>query len=416
VAHETDFGTVDADAFEERMRPLAHHVANVGLFFWGPSTNAYVLSVFALAGVALAAAGSALVLLALTGLDVAAAIALAAAAVLTALALWWFGRRSVVVDRALARTHFRSPDGLTPLTAVGRSVDHVFCATELQSGGHVYLSPKFIYGYPFGLGTPGALTLSTAVQASACLPGAFAARRLPTAPHEFADGDIAAVPTELVLTDGGVYDNMADQWFTGLADRLRRHADLPLASASIDELVVANASAGHPWRELRRARIPLVAELATLQRVNSVMYEVTTRRRRKHLVDDWERALSTGDGMRGALVHIAQSPHGVADFYRDDATDGRDERARAAIALLGDEDAGRTVWRARANDSSAVKTVLRKLDGPPSVALLEHAYVLAMCNLHVLLGYPLLELPRQDRFERLIAHAAAAPRGVAAYA
>ena len=38
---------------------------------------------------------------------------------------------------------------------------------------------------------------------------------------------------------------------------------------------------------------------------------------------------------------------------------------------------------------------------------MHHAYVLAMCNLHVLLDYPLLEVPTRARFERLTASEAA---------
>ena len=51
---------------------------------------------------------------------------------------------------------------------------------------------------------------------------------------------------------------------------------------------------------------------------------------------------------------------------------------------------------------------------PTSTALLEHSYLLAMCNLHVLLGYPLLDLPAPQRFEALIDRPA--PARVAAHA
>ena len=66
-----------------------------------------------------------------------------------------------------------------------------------------------IYSRANGVGQPASLPPSTAVQASACLRGAFAARRLPTAPHAFRGG-AAGTPAhdDLVLADGGVYDNM----------------------------------------------------------------------------------------------------------------------------------------------------------------------------------------------------------------
>ena len=60
--------------------------------------------------------------------------------------------------------------------------------------------------------------------------------------------------------------------------------------------------------------------------------------------------------------------------------------------------------------------MLRKLERRTSAALLEHSYVLAMCNLHVLLGYPLLALPAKERFEALTEPAVAQPVKVAALA
>jgi predicted acylesterase/phospholipase RssA len=127
----------------------------------------------------------------------------------------------------------------------------VFCATELQAGEHFYFSPRFLYSYRFGCGQPGDLALSTAVQASACLPGAFAARRLDTAGHRFQRSaevtEPPAIPEQMLLTDGGVYDNMADQWAGGLAARVRDNAALDIKTTGLDELIVANASAGPPW-------------------------------------------------------------------------------------------------------------------------------------------------------------------------
>src|SRR5260370_15012403 len=51
VAHEMDYASVGADEVRVRLRPLLRHVAYTGLFFWGPSTNAYVVTVLALLGV-----------------------------------------------------------------------------------------------------------------------------------------------------------------------------------------------------------------------------------------------------------------------------------------------------------------------------------------------------------------------------
>jgi hypothetical protein len=43
-----------------------------------------------------------------------------------------------------------------------------------------------------------------------------------------------------------------------------------------------------------------------------------------------------------------------------------------------------------------------KMTTVSSARLLHHAYVLAMANLHVTAGYPLLEIPDRARFVRLV--------------
>jgi hypothetical protein len=154
---------------------------------------------------------------------------------------------------------------------------------------------------------------------------------------------------------------------------------------------------------MRRLRLVVRAELATLQRVNSVMYQVTTERRRQSLVASWDGKTGSPTGVRGALVHIAQSPYHVAERYRNSTRwPERAERAGAVIAALGDDDASRRHWGDLADRSRDVPTVLRHLGRDTTLDLLEHSYVLAMCNLHFLLGYPLLPLPGRERFARLL--------------
>ncbi|GHF73431.1 hypothetical protein GCM10018790_58990 [Kitasatospora xanthocidica] len=411
VAHETDYRQDPGEGFAERVRPLVHHCARTGLFFWGPSTNRYVRSLFALAALALATLLAGVVVTAVDGLRLLAGVLLGAGLLLLVGALAVFGRRSAVVDRALAGTFFHRDGRPTELSAVRRSVDHVFCTTELQSGDHFYFSPGFVYGFRFGTGVPGGLPLSTAVQASACLPGAFAVRRLPTARHRFPPSAGPAGPAaDLVLTDGGVYDNMADQWLVGLAERVRR-PDHPQVDYELDEIVVVNASAGMTWKPFRSSWVPAVGELLALVRIKSVMYDVGTSLRRSELVRWSARAGLTG-GPTGALVHIAQSPYRVADAYARAAdaagggagADDADRAARAARAkevleLLGDDPGRRARWDELATRSRTTPTVLRKLGADRTADLLLHSYVLAACNLHVLLDYPLpATLPDRDRF------------------
>lgn len=396
VAHEVDLPNAGPAAFDDAVRPLVRNVAYTGLFPLAPATRVYVLSVFALLAAGLVALAGGIAYVLLEGLRWSGGGLLLAALVLLVVAARWFERRSVVTDKALRRLFFSRDGVTTPLASIDRNVDHVFCATELQSGGHVYFSPKFLYSYKFGLGRPAGLPLATAVQCSACLPGAFSVRRFRAADHFAANDD-----RDLALVDGGVYDNMADQWLDGLAERVGREPSLPLVARGVDEMIVVNASALAGWTAFPKARLVLLAELLTLKRVSSVMYEVTTARRRYSLVQSWMRNAAAGAGPRGALVHIAQTPYTVADQMLGSADQAMAARARHVIDLLGG-DAARDRWKQRAAASKDVPTVLRKLGRETTLDLLEHAYVLAACNLHVLLGYPLTALPRRERFSRLI--------------
>jgi hypothetical protein len=408
VAQQLDYRQARADEVRAGLRPLLHHVAYTGLFFWGPSTNVYVVTVLGVLGLGLLGLLSGLILAFIGGIGIAAGIVLAVSLVVLAAGVVIFAQRSKVVDRALARTHFSQQGRPTGLADVARSLDQVFCATELQAGEHFYFSPRFLYSYRFGCGKPGDLALSTAVQASACLPGAFAARRLDTAPHRFQRGaevtEPPAIPGQMLLTDGGVYDNMADQWADGLAGRVQGNVALDIETTSLDELIVANASAGPPWTTVKASWLPIANELSTLGRVKDVQYAVSTSTRRHDLVANWDAAARAGHGVTGALVQIAQSPFEVPDaFAGDNRWPDRAARAREAIAWLGDNEANRAAWATVAGQSRTLPTVLRKLGPEPTARLLWHAYVLAACNLHVLLpDFKLPPLPTQDEFRELV--------------
>jgi len=185
VAHEMDYATARPDEVRSRLRPLLRHVAYTGLFFWGPSTNAYVITVLSLLVLGLLGFVAGLVTIFISGVGIVSGVILLASLAVLAVDVVVFSRRSAVVDTALARTHFSRDRRPTRLMEVARSLDHVMCATELQSGEHFYFAPDFLYSYRYGCGQPSDLRLSTAVQASACLPGAFASRRLTTAPYRF---------------------------------------------------------------------------------------------------------------------------------------------------------------------------------------------------------------------------------------
>ncbi|MGD9705068.1 MAG: patatin-like phospholipase family protein [Acidimicrobiia bacterium] len=409
VAHETEFRATDPERFRAAVRPLLRHMAYDGLIFFGAATNAYVYVV--LAGAALtvlallatvvgvvAAALDAIGVLEISWLAAAIGWSVAVFAVLLVLTFLLFRLRSRVVERALAKKFFSRDGKATKLSGLpmpsavpDRVPLHVFCATELQQGQQLYATPEFVYTFAYGRGVPAEMSLARAVQCSACLPGGFAPRFLRTAQHQFPKPD---VPKRMVLSDGGVYDNMADQWETGRGNRpLDDDGRFPAA----DELIVVNASAS-ATSLATKSRL-LGAELFGLKRPIDVMYDITTKMRRFELVEDWNAA-ERGGGQRGTLVHIPQSPIVVAERIARIGTPEQQARAAAVLPLIPGT---REEWAATAAADTGVKTTLGKLGVYPVARLLFHAYVLAMVNSHVVLGYPLLEFPTLDEMERLVA-------------
>jgi Patatin-like phospholipase len=406
VAQTLDIaGSHDGETFETAMRPLANQLARHGSLFASWVTWAYLVVLVAtgLAAVVvpwfIPIAGVLQFLIFIAGL------------------LLWAGvvasRRSWIAARAF-RTAFFAPNGTaTLLRNVEGAVDHVFCATELQSAEQLYFAKTFVYGYRFGLGVPGDLPLHDAVQVSACLPGAFPARWLRTSRHRFrypADDEPAGDPCPdvedrpgerpayLVLTDGGVYDNMADQWALGFRGRVKCWPDLETSHSEPQDLVVVNSSGGLGWAGIKRSIVPGLGELFTLLKVKDVLYDQTTATRRRLLWDRSRQALAGTRGMRVGLVNIPQSPFDVAAAFAKGGGPAA-ERGAAAVGALGDTS---QAWAADARANAQVKTSLSKMGVPVSARLLHHAYVLAMCNLHTLLGYPLLAMPDRQRFVNLV--------------
>jgi hypothetical protein len=334
---------------------------------------------------------------------------------------WVAALRGKVCAGAFRETLF-SPEGTPTLLRDTHAdgIDHVYCSTDLQSAEQVYFGTDFIYGYRFGKGEPADLALHDAVQASANLPFAFPDKWIPTKGHGFRYLDPAGKcpdpedrpdpypPRHMVLTDGGVYDNMADQWAQGFAGRAKKcWPTLRDEHHEPNILLVANASAGLDWQTMRRSRIPLFGEVAALLKIKSVLYDQTTAQRRAGLVGMFARAELENRGLRGALLNIPQTPYTVPDAFAartDDPVEDRTARARAAIALLGDSDAERDRWKTLARADAQIATTLAALGRDTSAALLRHAYLLAMANCHVILGYPLpTTLPPPERFEAMAA-------------
>jgi predicted acylesterase/phospholipase RssA len=453
VAQTVNFRSIQADQFEQALKPFAHQLAQSGTLMNAPLTPKYrnlLLVTLALAagpawflpvpkwmrflitlglvvvwtlgmsplfGTLLGKAYG--VLLGTTFYAAAVPLWLVPVApflrfvfVLVAMGLWVslvLGLRGRVCAHAFRTTLFSPGGAVSLLSQIEGDLDHVICATELQSAEQVYFSRSFIYGYRFGKGDPTDLPLHVAVQASSCLPGAFPPKWLSTNGHAFSysSGEcpkgsdrLESVPDHLVLTDGGVYDNMADQWAQGYRERTTCWPALEQDHYEPEELIVVNASGGLGMRPMRRAWIPAFGELAALWKDKDVLYDQTTALRRQGLVGRFDRAELQGEGMKGALVHIPQSPYEVPDAFigRGDWP-GRQQRAGQALVTLGDT---RESWEEVARQDAAVGTVLCRLGSEVATRLVRHGYVLAMVNLHVILGYPLLPIPPVQRFKDLV--------------
>lgn len=451
IAADGDFQTYDRARIEAVLKPGLRAFAYDGLFFPGPPTDTYVRGVFFLFGLLLATVLSAIVGLAALGrgwdLGATAVTAGVVALVVSVVGAWklpipstfrpvfllgfaltaglaplavlgtrsrsgWgvlvavlvvtavvlligsltvrvFGLRSERVDDALAEGLL----GPEPIVTLDRSVHHIFCPTDLQSADHCYFSARLVYGYEMGCSKPApGLKLSTAVQASACFPGGFVPRKLAAA-------SVAAGPLNqptVVLTDGGVYDNMADQWEFGWDNRWNNFAKRGLdltdyQSGPASRLVVVNAGGSFKDRPLNGGG--LAFEVGSLLRDKDVLYDVSTSLRRRYLVDIFERASAPTD-LAGALVHIAQLPTSVPERYVNSTVGERRARAVLAkaflerLALLDGID-----WTAVRDRNVATRTVLSALGETASTELLHHAYVLARVNIFVLLAAGELPLP-----------------------
>jgi predicted acylesterase/phospholipase RssA len=448
----------DGRAFAAAMGPTLRVVATDGLFFPGRATRGYVAStlglvgIFAIAGVgllaALVAAGREprLIWYAALGLVVGAAIgwvlggwmhvprplvvvvgaalgtivAWGGAAltgglhgsglwvtlamlglawlVLGWLALELLARRGQAVERALAHGLLAHPTERRPmmLAEVESTVNHVFCATDLESGDHFYMAPRFLYGFREGISTTGptSVSLAAAAQASAALPGAFPPAVIATGPF-VRDPSIDVPPTppeRVVLSDGGVYDNMADQWESGLPRRLTICAPLQEVQEPAQVLVVSNASATWEW-------MPFVAngriahELVGLLRDQGVQYDVSTARRRNQLLERFQRNRRAGTGPVGVIVMIDRLPMSLAQPF----TAGSDEIAARAVEAVRFLDTCHTPdeWEAMAERNAHVATTLGPIGVDTTLDLMEHAFTSTVVGLYVLHGMgSLVEFPR----------------------
>jgi membrane protein implicated in regulation of membrane protease activity len=396
-----DFGSVSTPEFERHIGAALAAISDRGILLGGaPATRGYMRRLIAAGLVALVAC----VVTAVTIVGhwwIVAVIAAAVAVVAGFVASRLFSRRSIHTERAIDSELLGNRSlSLADLRGTPSSVHHVLCTTELQTGTSVYFSNRLVYGYGFsGSTAPVDLRLATAVQASACVPGAFAPRVIP-----LAQLGLVGATGRIVLVDGGVYDNMADEWEYGFASRKKSWpavVDAQPGAAAL--LLVANASGG--WDDVKPIKGRGVRlELAGVMRSKDVQYDVSTAHRRRALAALFrDHNDKTPDG---AFAQVSASPYDIAEQFGSRAgwaSDDRSKRAdevRAFLDSQGYTDAG---WTSLVKKTSGVATTLAPLGRETTAALLEHGYVLTLVNMYVLHGLGELRPIDRTRFVRLAA-------------
>ncbi|MEA2931271.1 MAG: hypothetical protein QOI56_56 [Actinomycetota bacterium] len=389
---KTDLFLAAPGDFRSDVAPLAAAVSTRGTLWRAPLTYAYLALLLAVVAVATYLCFP---------LDGAWPFGVWAVAV--AVVGWLARQRGWIAARAFDRALFRGAE----LGRLNPNTDHVICSCDLQTAEAVYFSGRFVYSYRLGWGVPGGLPLARAVQASACLPGAFAPVVLPIDRHRFSLAGAGDRPLRrLLLTDGGVYDNMGTEWPLRLDARIREGGGPVPPPHPVDEVVVVNASAGAGVNPRASVTKPVLGEITSLLAVKDVLYDQTTAVRRR-LLDARYRATRAGIEDRsvrltGGTVQIDRSPYELPRTFAD----GKDDLARRAQKAIEALDAlspgEEAAWAADAHANRSVKTALSKIPADRAARLLRHAYVLTMVNMHVLREYPLLAIPSVADFEKLV--------------
>ena len=452
LARSLDYRSAEADQVEAAAQILTMQLAEHGTLFARRRVKAYAVSLVGLATLGLLGLAAGLTLR--TGGWIVIALASILVLLLAALAAQARGR---VCEWALADALFSDRTGHRyPLSIMTRSTRHIICATEIQTGQAMWFTAKGAVSRAFTLSDePGDLSLARAVQASACLPVAFPPRRLRAQPTRLLEANWprgARLPTRAVVVDGGVRDNLGVDVFLAWGEEVPAGA-----IENVGDVIVVSGSATRVKRSRLGRDIPLLGEMFSLRKLSNLPYSTREANTRRAL--EWRfRAAPDLEPqgwprLRGTLVHIEESPAELADeiqlWVRDwewqstppsersdrnhpyrrkrqvEFLSGLDPpparwvtnflgwserldasgRAEAVLEVLARAEPDTknvvTTWRERAVQNAAMRTTLSRV--PPELAaqLIEHGYALAMARLHILQGYPLIDMPPRHFFRRL---------------
>jgi len=399
VAQECDFRTVDREAFDQIAADLVGRIVDRGLMrggvFW---TYLFLL----IAGVGCTA--STYLYDWPVSLPGWATVALLATVGIIALL------RGHVIASAMSRLFFLKGGKHTRLADLSRSVEHLFCATDLNSnapfifstweGGSVY-SPAL--GFSAVAGTRLApTTLATAVRASAAFPGGIPPKRirLGDVRYDFKRSTVEARwqvkntkyrkageyrPRTLFLADGGVWNNLGTQALVEYHDTSDWASAAPWRKR-VDDIrwVVADASAPVTAAPLWRLHLPLLAELSALMRSISILTFNTVDPRIERLRENRNRVVVsiTDDrtrGLSGALAALHPEDAELAEWSKH----GMDVEHWSELRISD----GITLDALR-RQGGGVATTLGRISRDDAVTLLVHGYQNAFAEIYSRFPYP----------------------------
>ena len=293
VANKCDFKAQDPESFRPIVSQLARLISGNGKYggFWLVS-RPYV-ALLGIGGLALLG----LLIKILIGFPI---VVWAEAIVFMFGALAWSVlalNRGAIVLNWISRTFFQGEDVLLGKLS-GRSIDHVFCATDLTSSGSFFFSTKGggrVFSESYGRGDGSKVALKVAVASSAAFPPLIPPIDFRLQGRGFSKDKTP--PERIYLTDGGVWNNLATEW-----SMLRKSImgaemawvqarppspgeTMPPALVARDNcplggvLVIANASKPETRRNLWMLKFPVVSFVTTLIRVLDVAVNSTVRGR-----------------------------------------------------------------------------------------------------------------------------------------
>ncbi len=369
--------------------------------------------------------------------------------------------RSLVCELAFKRTLFKNVKGRSPrLIDMEHTVKHVLCATEVQTGQRMYFTSKGIFCDGFRpMQKAEEVTLARAAQASAALPPFFPPRRIRatlTSRLEVVWPSNQRKPSRMVVVDGGVLDNLGIEgvldWVEFRTARDHRELKLP----AFDQIIVVSSAANRINKFPLRGDLPFIGELSALKKLYDMPYNTREANSRRAL--EWRfqalGELNTRGGQGGTIIHIEESPTDLASeiiLFRKDwiwqSTDPSErswedhpygnvvdlearagirpqssrwvashlfwtdppaiERAQNVLQTLartencGDIDEVQKLWKRWARQNASITTNLSALGTKDAARLMRHGFALAMARLHIVLNYPLTDVPSLSFFEEL---------------